>query len=185
MLLQDARKAARVDAGGELVLLEDQERSRWNLKQIQEGLTLVDSALDAQPIGPYSLQAAIAAVHSRADRPEATNWAEILTFYDLLMEVAPSPIVELNRAVAVAMARTLEEGLVLIEEIESRGELRGYHLVPAARAGLLGRLSRWNEAATAYRRALSLVTNHTERRFLNRRLAQAEASATRVSGAKS
>jgi RNA polymerase sigma-70 factor (ECF subfamily) len=177
MLLQDARRTARVDPEGDLVLLEEQDRSRWNREQIQEGLGLVDAALGAQPIGAYSVQAAIAAVHSRADRPEATNWREIVGLYDLLMRVAPSPIVELNRAVAIAMAYTLEQGLLLIEEIESRGELRGYHLVSAARAGLLGRLGRWNEAALAYRQALSLVSNDAERRFLHRRLAQVEASA--------
>ncbi|HEY2663270.1 MAG TPA: RNA polymerase sigma factor [Candidatus Binataceae bacterium] len=177
MLLQDSRRTARVDANAELVLLEEQDRSRWNREQIQEGLALVDAALVAPPIGPYSVQAAIAAVHSRADRAEATNWREIVRLYDLLMQLAPSPIVELNRAVAVAMAHTLEQGLSLIEEIESRGELRSYHLLPAARAGLLGRLGRWNDAARAYRQALSLVTNDTERRFLYRRLAQVAASA--------
>jgi RNA polymerase sigma-70 factor (ECF subfamily) len=176
MLLQDARRAARMDTHGDLVLLESQDRSSWNRAQIREGLELVDAALRARPIGPYSLQAAIAAVHSRAARPEATDWHEIAGLYDELMQVAPSPIVELNRAVAVAMAYTLEQGLSLIEEIELRGELREYHLVAAARADLLRRLRRWSDAGAAYRQALSLVTNDAERRFLSRRLAEVEAA---------
>ncbi len=171
MLLHDARRAARTSAGGDLVLLEDQDRTLWNRDQIAEGLALVDAALRAAA-GPYTLQAAIAAAHARAARSEETDWPQIARLYAVLMQVRPSPVVDLNRAVAIAMADGPAAGLALIEAIKSRGELLEYYLLWAAEADLLRRLGRRNEAATAYRRALGLVTSEPERRFLSRRLAE-------------
>jgi RNA polymerase sigma-70 factor, ECF subfamily len=173
-LLHDARREARISASGELVLLEDQDRTKWNRTQIQEGLELVDCALRAAPAGPYALQAAIAAVHSRASRPADTDWHQIAALYGYLMRLRPSPVVELNRAVAVAMAEGVQRGLQLIEAIAARGELTEYYLLFAARGDLLRRLERWDEAAKDYRAALRLVTAEPERRFLARRLAEVE-----------
>jgi len=174
-LLHDARRDARISASGELVLLEDQDRTKWNRAQIQEGLELVDCALRDAPAGPYALQAAIAAVHSRASRPADTDWRQIAALYGYLMRLRPSPVVELNRAVAVAMAEGVERGLQLIEAIAARGELAEYYLLFAARGDLLRRLERWYEAAKDYRAALRLVTAEPERRFLARRLAEVQA----------
>jgi RNA polymerase sigma-70 factor, ECF subfamily len=174
MLLQDSRRAARVDRHGEIVLLEDQDRTKWNRAQIAEGLALVHSALSAGPAGPYALQAAIAAVHARAARASDTDWREIEALYAYLMRIRPSPVIELNHAVAVAMASSVENGLRMIESIRVRNDLDSYHLMWAARADLLRRLQRWNEAAQSYHRALALVTAEPERRFLTQRLAEVE-----------
>ena len=174
MLLHDSRRDARIGANGEAVLLEEQDRSKWHQDKIREGLALVESALREAPPGPYSVQAAIAAVHARAENAAATDWAQITGLYDVLFRLQPSPVVELNRAVAVAMAHGSEAGLRLLDELEDRGELRGYYLLPAARADLARRLQRWPEAAKAYRRALAEVSNEAEKRFLSRRLAEVE-----------
>ncbi|HJY84580.1 MAG TPA: RNA polymerase sigma factor [Candidatus Binatia bacterium] len=174
MLLHDSRRDARINAEGEIILLEEQDRGRWNRAQIHEGLTLLETAFRLGGPSEYTLQAAIAALHAQADRAESTDWRQIAQLYNVLLRIQPSPVVELNRAVAVAMANGFEHGLRLITEIEARGELHNYHLLPASRADLLRRLGRWAEAAAAYRHALSLVTNDTERRFLKRRLAEVE-----------
>ena len=173
MLLQDSRRSARTSATGEIILLEEQDRTLWNQAQIREGLALVESALRGGS-GPYSVQAAIAAVHARAARAEETDWPQILALYDVLLGMQPSPVIELNRAVAVAMVQGPLEGLRVLGEIEARGELRGNHLLPAARGDFSRRLQRWEEAAEAYRAALALAGNDAERRFLARRLAEAE-----------
>jgi RNA polymerase sigma-70 factor (ECF subfamily) len=172
MLLTDARRDARVDAGGEMVLLEDQDRSRWDRGAIQEGLALVEAVLRAGPPGAYALQAAIAGVHARAARAEETDWREIAALYGVLRVANPSGVVALNHAAAVAMAEGPAAGLRLMDALAAEGSLAGYHLLPAARADLLRRLGRLPEAAAAYREALSLVGNDTDRRFLERRLAQ-------------
>jgi len=172
MLLVDARRAARVDAAGEMVLLEDQDRARWDRAAIAEGVTLVREVLPLRPLGPYALQAAIAAVHAQAARATDTNWREIATLYDWLRTLDPSPVVALNHAVAVAMAEGPAEGLRRIDGLSAAGVLDGYYLLPAARADLLRRLGRFSEAARAYREALALVTNAPEMRFLQRRLAE-------------
>ena len=166
MLLQDARREARRDTDGALVLLEDQDRSRWNRARIAEGQRVLERALAHRAPGPYQLQAAIAALHVDAERPEDTDWPQIAALYAELARTQPSPIVELNRAVAVAMADGPEHGLALIDRIE----LPGYHLLHAARADLLRRLERRDEAAEAYRTALSLEMNAAERAFLEGRL---------------
>jgi RNA polymerase sigma-70 factor (ECF subfamily) len=166
MLLQDSRRDARVDAAGELVRLQDQDRSLWDRDEIENGLELARRALRARP-GPYALQAAIAAVHAQAEGPEETDWDRIAALYGRLADVAPGPVVELNRAVAIAMADGPEAGLALIDAIEG---LDGYHLFHSARADLLRRLGRGAAAAEAYDRALELATNAVERRFLERRL---------------
>jgi RNA polymerase sigma-70 factor (ECF subfamily) len=166
MLLHDSRRDTRQDAAGTLVRLEDQDRARWDRAQIAEGATLVERALREPPPGPYGLQAAIAALHAQAPRAAATDWPQIAALYALLFRLQPSPIIELNRAVAVAMAEGPERGLVLIDDLEARGELADYHLVAAARADLLLRLGRRDEAARAYEHALRLATNDAERRFL-------------------
>ncbi len=178
MLLHDARSETRVTTEGEIVLLEDQERRRWNKEQIRDGLELVEWALRAGSPGPYALQAAIAGVHARAERSEDTDWREISALYELLGRVSPSPVVGLNRAVAVAMAEGPEHGLRMIDQLEAEGGLEGYHLLPAARADLLRRLKRWSEAADNYRHALSLTKNEPERRFLRRRLEEVERQGT-------
>jgi RNA polymerase sigma-70 factor (ECF subfamily) len=175
MLLQDSRRAARIGAGGDIVLLEDQDRARWNREQIREGLALVHSALSRAPAGPYAIQAAIASVHARAARAIDTDWRAIEALYAYLMRIRPSPVVELNHAVAVAMATGLEEGLRMIEAIRVRNELDSYHLMWAARGDLLRRLKRFDEAAESYARALALATAQPERRFLQRRLEEADA----------
>ncbi|HEX4591790.1 MAG TPA: RNA polymerase sigma factor [Gemmataceae bacterium] len=169
MLLHDSRRGARLDEAGDLILLEDQDRRLWNQAQIAEALPLVSEALGNEP-GPFALQAAIAAEHCRAARASDTNWRQILRAYDLLERVQPSPIVSLNRAVAVAMVDGIEPALALLDALAATGELDGYHLLPAARADLLRRRGSLMEAAESYARALRLVTNDSERRFLERRL---------------
>jgi RNA polymerase sigma-70 factor, ECF subfamily len=172
MLLHDSRREARLDAAGNIVLLEDQERARWDRVQIDEGVTLAETALRTagQPPGSYALQAAIAAVHAEAPTAAATDWRQIAGLYGMLARVHPSPVVELNRAVAVAMAGGVERGLALVDDLDRRGELAEYHLLPVARAELLRRLGRHDEAAESYRRALALVSNEAERRHLDKRL---------------
>jgi RNA polymerase sigma-70 factor (ECF subfamily) len=173
MLLQHSRRAARAGAGGELVLLEAQDRSRWDRAAIDEALPLVERALaPRRPPGPYALQAAIAALHAEAERPEATDWQQIALLYGELANVLPSPVVTLNRAVAVAMADGPAAGLALVDALAGGGALDDYHLLHAARADLLRREGRREEAAAAYRRALELATNEAERRFLAARLAE-------------
>ena len=174
MLLQDSRRDARVSAQGELVLLEEQDRGLWHGEQIQEGTELVKSALRRGAAGAYALQASIAALHANAKTAKDTDWPQIAALYDALLRMHTSPVIEVNRAVAVAMARSMEEGLALLDELERREELKEFHLLPAARADLLRRLGRKGEAADAYRQALSLATNDIERRFLRRRLADLE-----------
>jgi RNA polymerase sigma-70 factor (ECF subfamily) len=176
VLLHDARRAARTDAAGDLVLLEDQDRSLWNRDQTAEGLAVLDHALHHRRPGAYQVQAAIAACHATAAEPAATDWPQIALLYRELTRFAPSPVVELNRAVAVAMADGPEAGLPLLDALTSTGALANYYLLPAARADLLRRLDRREEAAAGYREALALCTTATERRFLMRRLAQVECS---------
>ena len=172
MLLQESRRAARTTPAGELVLLADQDRSRWNRELIAEGSALVERALASGSFGPYTLQAAIAAVHANASRAEATDWDEIVGLYDVLLRMDPSPIVELNRAVAVAMRDGPAAGLALVEAILARGDLNEYHLAHATRADLCRRLGRNAEARASYERALALVRQASQRRFLERRLAE-------------
>jgi RNA polymerase sigma-70 factor, ECF subfamily len=174
MLLHDSRRAARATPAGELVLLADQDRSLWNREQITEGSALVERALASREIGPYTLQAAIAAVHAAAPDATATDWGRIVGLYGLLLQAAPSPIVELNRAVAVAMRDGPEAGLALIDALLTRGELADYHLAYSARADLLRRLGRAGEAAASYREALALARQEPERRFIERRLRELE-----------
>jgi RNA polymerase sigma-70 factor (ECF subfamily) len=169
MLLHDARREARLDAFGDLVVLDEQDRGLWDRRQIAEALPLVDEALAGGP-GRFALQAAISAVHCQAARAEDTNWFQIVRLYDLLQRIQPSPIVALNRAVAVAMASGPEAGLQIVDQLAAAGDLDGYHLLHAVRADLLRRLGSWDEAAKSYRQALELVTNDSERRFLERRL---------------
>jgi RNA polymerase sigma-70 factor (ECF subfamily) len=170
LLLTDARRRARLDADGDVVPLEEQDRSLWDRQKIDEGTALLDAIVRGGALGAYALQAAIAAVHARAEHPENTAWREIATLYGLLARVTPSPVVELNRAIAVAMGEGAERGLALLDALESRGELDDYHLLAAARADLFRRAGRRNEAAESYRRALALGGNDGERRFLERRL---------------
>ena len=172
MLLHDARRAARSAPDGELVLLEQQDRGLWDRAQIAEGGALVERALTSRRFGPYSLQAAIAAVHCEAPSAEATDWPQIAGLYDVLLRVSPSPVIELNRAVAVAMRDDAQAGLDLVDAILARGDLCDYHLAHAARADLLRRLGRKDEAAGAYRRTLELVNQEPERRFVEGRLAE-------------
>jgi RNA polymerase sigma-70 factor, ECF subfamily len=173
MLLIDARRATRTDEAGELVLLEDQDRSQWDRAQIEEGRSLVVAALTGGPPGPYALQAAIAAVHDEAATVETTDWVQIVGLYDALRKTAPSPVVELNRAVAVAMVHGPAYGLRLLDDLAGAG-LDQYHPLHAARGRLLDRLGRYREAARAYRRALEFVGNEPERAFLTRCLTTAE-----------
>lgn len=177
MLLQDSRRNARVSNDGEMILLEEQNRGLWNWEQIHEGLGLVESALREGAAGPYALQGAIAAVHARAARAQETDWRQIAVLYKVLLQVQPSPVVELNHAAAVAMSEGPAAGLQLLDALETKSELRDYHLLPAARGDLLRRLQQWSDSANAYRRALSLSTNEAECRFLSRRLAEAESKA--------
>jgi RNA polymerase sigma-70 factor (ECF subfamily) len=179
MLLHDARREARTSAEGELVLLDDQERSRWDRAKIAEGRELVERALLVRRPGPYQLQAAIAALHDEAETPGATDWPQIALLYRELMALAPSPVVELNLAVAVAMSDGPAVGLAMVDGLAADGRLDDYVYLHATRADLLRRLDRRSEAATAYRRALALATNATEHRFLERRLAEAEAAGER------
>jgi len=171
MLLHDARRAARTDASGELVRLDEQDRSLWNRQQIAEGAQLVQLALTRRAFGAYALQAAIVAVHAEAPSAAQTDWAQIVRLYDVLLQLSPSPVVELNRAVAVAMRDGAEAGLLLVDQLLERGDLQDYHLSHATRADLLRRLARTDEAREAYRRALRLVQLEPERRFLQRQLA--------------
>jgi RNA polymerase sigma-70 factor, ECF subfamily len=173
MLLIDARRATRTDEAGELVLLEDQDRSRWDRAQIEEGRSLVVAALTGGQPGPYALQAAIAAVHDEAATVETTDWVQIVGLYEALRETSPSPVVELNRAVAVAMVHGPAYGLRLLDDLAGAG-LDQYHPLHAARGRLLDRLGRYREAARAYRRALEFVGNEPERAFLTRCLTTAE-----------
>jgi RNA polymerase sigma-70 factor, ECF subfamily len=170
MLLQESRRTARTSPEGELVLLDDQDRSFWNRDQIAEGLALVSQTLSSRRFGPYTLQAAIAAVHAEAPNAAATDWAQIVGLYDVLVRAAPSPVVELNRAVALAMRDGPLAGLILIDAILARGDLMDYHLAHSARADLCRRLNRTAEARASYARALSLTRQAPERRFLKRRL---------------
>jgi RNA polymerase sigma-70 factor (ECF subfamily) len=174
MLLHDSRREARVDVGGDLVVLDEQDRSRWDHRQIAEALPLVEEALRGGP-GPFALQAAIAALHCQAARPQDTDWPQIVQLYDLLERVQPSPVVSLNRAVAVAMANGPGQGLAILDGLAASGDLDSYHLLHAARADLLRRLGSSAEAAKSYERALALVTNDSERRFLERRLREVRA----------
>ena len=170
MLLHESRQAARTSATGELVLLDEQDRSRWNREQIAEGLALVARALASRRAGPYALQAAIAAVHAEASSVAATDWGEIVGLYDVLARADPSPVVELNRAAAVAMRDGPAAGLALVDAILARGELEDYHLAHSARADLCRRLGRTAEARASYERALGLTRQEPQRRFLERRL---------------
>jgi RNA polymerase sigma-70 factor (ECF subfamily) len=172
MLLHDSRRAARTSPTGELILLDEQDRSLWNRDQIVEGVSLVERALSARRFGPYTIQAAIAAVHAQAPSPSATDWAQIVELYDLLLQADPSPVAELNRAAAVAMRDDPLAGLTLIDAILARGDLANYHLAHAARADLCRRLGRTAEARASYEQALSLTQQEPERRFLKRRLAE-------------
>ena len=175
MLLHDSRREARVSEQGEPVLLEDLDRSLWDGAKIDEGVALTERALRTMATGPYQLQAAVAALHARAASPEQTNWTEIAALYGRLAEMTPSPVVELNRSVAVAMADGPARGLELIDRAEVSGALDGYRWLHSARADLLRRLERFDEAAIAYGRALALSENVSERSFLTRRLAEVEA----------
>ena len=170
MLLHESRRAARTSPNGELVLLDDQDRSQWNREQIAEGLALVESAMSTRRVGPYTLQAAIAAVHAEAASAAATDWGQIIGLYDVLARANPSPVVELNRAIAVAMRDGPSAGLALIDAILLRGDLRDYHLAHSARADMYRRLGRAKEARAAYKQALSLARQEPVRRFLDRRL---------------
>jgi len=184
MLLHDARRDARIDEHGELVLLEHQDRRRWHREQIVEGLTHSEAAMSADRWGAYAIQSAIAAVHSRAKSADATDWRAIAGLYARLVAIRPSPVIELNRAVAVAMAEGPAVGLELIDTIAASGELRDYHLMWSARAYLLMRLERWSEAAESYRAALARVGSAPERRFLRRRLQEMTAKAQSQSSSR-
>jgi RNA polymerase sigma-70 factor, ECF subfamily len=170
MLLHDSRRAARTSAAGDLVLLDEQDRALWDRTQISEGSALAQRALSSGGFGPYAVQAAIAAVHAEASDPSLTDWGQIVGLYDALMQVAPSPVVELNRAVAVAMRDGVHAGLALVDAILARGDLQDYHLAHAAQADLRRRLGRAGEARTSYERALALTRQEPERRFLQRRI---------------
>jgi RNA polymerase sigma-70 factor (ECF subfamily) len=172
MLLHESRRAARASSGGELILLNDQDRSLWNRDQISEGSALVERALASRRFGPYTLQAAIAAVHANAVSADTTDWGEIVGLYEVLLRVEPSPVVGLNRAVAVAMRDGPAAGLALIDAILARGDLQDYHLAHAARADLCRRLGRTAQARASYERAVALARQEPERRFLERRLSE-------------
>jgi RNA polymerase sigma-70 factor (ECF subfamily) len=170
MLLHESRRTARSTQDGDIVLLDDQDRSTWDRKLIEEGAALVENALASRRVGPYALQAAISAVHAETDDASATDWAQIVGLYDVLARVSPSPVVDLNRAVAIAMRDGPAEGLLLIDALLARGELDDYHRASAARAELCRRLKKYEEARVAYQRALALVQLEPERRFLEGRL---------------
>jgi RNA polymerase sigma-70 factor (ECF subfamily) len=172
MLLHESRRTARTSSTGDLILLDDQDRSLWNREQIAEGSALVRRALASRRFGPYTLQAAIAAVHAEAPEPAATDWAQIVGLYDVLARADPSPVVELNRAVAVAMRDGPSAGLALIDAILVRGDLDDYHLAHSARAELCRRLGRTADARASYGRALALARQAPERRFIERRLGE-------------
>ncbi|TXH81132.1 RNA polymerase sigma factor [Thauera aminoaromatica] len=170
LLLQDSRRDARVSESGDVILLEDQDRTRWNRDFITEGAALVQRAFSMGEVGPYAIQSAIASIHAQAASAAATDWRRIVDLYDLLLKAEPSPVVELNRAVAVAMLHGPEAGLRLIDDLFARGELQTYHLAHAARADLCRRLGRTDDARCAYEQALGLTRQEPERRFLERRL---------------
>jgi RNA polymerase sigma-70 factor, ECF subfamily len=170
MLLHESRRTARTSDNGDIVLLEDQDRSLWNRELIGEAIPLIHRALASGPVGPYTIQAAISAVHAESPNAASTDWQRIVEWYDLLMQAAASPVVELNRAVAVAMRDGPQAGLALIASLLERGELASYHLLHAARADLFRRLGQTDESAAAYRQALSLAKQEPERRYLERRL---------------
>jgi RNA polymerase sigma-70 factor, ECF subfamily len=170
MLLHESRRVTRTTASGELVLLDEQDRTRWNGEQIAEGCALVERALTGRRFGPYTLQAAIAAVHAEADTAAATDWPQIVALYDVLIRADPSPIVELNRAAAIAMRDGPAAGLAIVDAILARGDLDAYHLAHSARADLCRRLGRLAEARASYQRALALTRQEPERRFLERRM---------------
>jgi RNA polymerase sigma-70 factor (ECF subfamily) len=170
MILHEARRPSRTTPSGEMVLLEDQDRSLWNRAQIEEGIELVERALGSHRFGPYTLQAAIAAVHAEAVNPGATDWMQIVGLYDVLLRAEPSPVIELNRAAAIAMRDGPEAGLARIDAILARGDLTDYHLAHAARGDLCRRLGRVIDAIGAYSRALELASQEPERRFIARRL---------------
>jgi RNA polymerase sigma-70 factor (ECF subfamily) len=172
MLLQESRRAARTSLTGDVILLDDQDRSLWNREQIAEGVALVEKALASRRFGPYTIQAAIAGVHAEAHESAATDWAQIVGLYDVLARVDPSPVVELNRAVAIAMRDGPAAGLALIDALLGGPDLQDYHLAHAARADLYRRLGKPAEARAAYQRALDLARQEPERRFLARRLAE-------------
>jgi RNA polymerase sigma-70 factor (ECF subfamily) len=180
MLLHDSRRDARTNNKGELVPLEEQDRSLWDQGQIAEGSGLVDRALRMRRVGPYQLQAAIAAVHAEAKTAAETDWQQILALYDELWMSSPSPVVALNRAVAVAMSEGFEQGLAAIDRVGATGELNGYYLFHAARADVLRRLGRREDAAIAYRKAIQLATNAVEQSYLHRRLAALEPDSSPV-----
>ena len=177
MLLHDARRAARVSACGDLVPLEEQDRGLWDKAVIDEGVAVLETALRRGEVGPYQIQAAIAACHATAPAPPDTDWTEIALLYEQLARMAPSPVVELNRAVAVGMAHGPDAGLQLVDRLQATGALRGYHLLPATRGDLLRRLERCDEAAAAYRAAIDLATTDAEMRYLTRRLEEVVAQA--------
>ncbi|HUI31187.1 MAG TPA: RNA polymerase sigma factor [Candidatus Acidoferrales bacterium] len=176
MLLHESRRTARTSPSGDIVLLDEQDRSLWNRDTIREGVALVEQALSSPPVGPYAVQAAIAAVHAEAQDASSTDWTEIVELYGILMRLIPSPVVELNRAVAVAMRDGPEAGLRIIDDILIRGELKDYHLAHSARAELCRRLGKTEEAKTSYERALSLARQEPEKRFLERRLNELDQS---------
>jgi RNA polymerase sigma-70 factor, ECF subfamily len=172
VLLQDSRRESRLDGAGDLVTLEEQDRARWDAAEIDEGVALLDAALARGRPGPYQVQAAIAACHATAPDAAATDWPQIATLYGRLVRLVPTPVVELNRAVAVGMAAGPAAGLALADALADAGALPGYHLLPATRADLLRRLGRHAEAAEAYRAARELAPTDAERRYLERRLAE-------------
>jgi len=172
MLLHDSRRTARTSPGGDLVLLEDQDRALWNRAQIAEGVPLVEQAFSSGQPGAYAIQAAIAAVHAEAATAAATDWTEIVGLYDLLMRMTPSPIVELNRAVAIAMRDGPAAGLAIVDGLLDGGELRDYRLVHAVRGELCRRLGRAADAQASFERALKLTRQEPERRLIERRLAE-------------
>jgi RNA polymerase sigma-70 factor (ECF subfamily) len=175
MLLQHSRRDARVGAGGELITLEQQDRARWDSAEIDRGVSVLEAALRRGAAGPYLLQAAIAACHATAADAESTDWPQIAGLYELLAAALPSPVVRLNRAVAVAMAGDLDRGLALVTELADAGELTGYHLLDATQADLLRRRGDLAQAAAAYERALARAPSEPERRYLARRLAEVSA----------
>jgi RNA polymerase sigma-70 factor (ECF subfamily) len=172
MLLHDSRRNARINSNGDLVPLAEQNRSLWNTLQIQEGVTLVEKALRLSSVGPYQLQAAIAAIHGEARQADRTDWAQIASLYAELARFSPTPVVALNHAVAVAMSAGLERGITMIDALGSCGQLDNYYLFHAARADILRRLGRREAAADAYRRALALATNQVERNYLSHRISE-------------
>jgi RNA polymerase sigma-70 factor, ECF subfamily len=172
MLLHDSRRKTRVNPDGELVLLENQDRMLWDQEEITEGIDMLERALSMKTPGPYQTQAAISALHVQARRPEETDWAQIAVLYDVLYGMMPSPVVELNRAVAVAMFEGITRGMILLDRLEETGQLNDYYLFHAARADLLRRTGLLDKAHAAYTRALELCQNNTKRSFLHRRLAE-------------